>query len=929
MRRLIFTGTVICFILAFSNVIIAADIFNAAEQGLLDTVKTLIESNPQLINISDEGGYTPLHKAAYNNQVEVVEYLISKGADLNAVSSSGSTPMHGAAFYGHPEAARVLIENGAEIDKKNNGGYTPFLGACAGGRLNLAALLLENKADINAQTADSNTALHNALWNDNGDLVKLLIENGIDLNIPDQQGISPVYFAVAHRSKEIASLLIDGATDFSGIDDFQLTMLHYAAARGFDDLVRKLVVDGLDINAKCINGKTPLYYASLWGQNNIMDYLKENGAKEEPTQLSQFTGEYLGQKKPGKIPEVFAENALLTPFAPHGTLVFSPDGNEMIWCHQAMPIQAMWYMTRDNGVWQRPVIAPFTDPELDYADGSPCFSQDGMRIYYHSHRPSVEGGEREEDSNIWYVEKTGGGWGKPINMRSPVNGEREEYGPFICESGNLYFIRAEYEDSFGASDVYVSELIDGKYSDPKNLGNSVNGQSHELTPAVAPDESYIIFASNRPFFFGQDLNLYVSYRKADGSWTEAVDLGRMVNSGQGWHPSISPDGEYIFYLQDDQYKWFSSEVVEELKEAMIGTVPHEVRSIAGVSLRKSEQYFDPAKTSHIVMGDLDSDGDPDAVFSNMAFNDSRVWLNDGGGNFSPIEPPLTQLGHGVDLGDLDADGDLDIFITCAGYGENNIWHHRPSKIYFNDGKANFTDSGQNLGDSLLSGNGITLHDVDTDGDLDATIFYYQEPNLIYLNDGSGNFSKSDLTFPDGSSWVDLDSDGDVDLLVREIGVGFKSMLNDGKGNFKEYWQLIDSATVRGRCCFADLDKDGDLDAIIASGGNEYSRSSLIWYNDGTGRFTDSGQRLPVTRWSRMDSADLNDDGHIDIFISNFGLPNYIWLNDGKGNLYDSGLRLGDPAHTASVSLIDLDGDEDLDVFLSNFGDGPNEIWINE
>jgi ankyrin repeat protein len=511
MRRLIFTGTVICFILAFSNVIIAADIFDAAEQGFLDTVKTLIESNPQLINFSDEGGYTPLHKAAYNNQVEVLNYLITKGADLNAVSNSGSTPMHGAAFYGHAEAARALIENGAEIDTKNNGGYTPFLSACAGGKLNVATLLLENKADINAQTADGQTALHNALWNDNGNLVKLLIENGIDLSVPNQQGISPLYYAVAHRSKEIASLLIDKATDYSGIDDFQLTMLHYAAARGFDDLVRKLVVGGMDVNAECINGKTPLYYASLWGQNNIMDYLKENGAIEEPIQLSQFTGEYLGQKKPGKIPEVFAENALLTPFAPHGILVFSPDGNDMIWCHQAMPVQAMWYIKKENGVWQRPVIAPFTDPDLDYADGSPCFSQDGSRIYYHSHRPLTEGGERKEDLDIWYVEKTDDNWGVPANIGYPVNSENNDFGPAVGENGNLYFVASGYDDGFGESDIYFSRLTNGQYSKPINLGAAVNSESHELTPALAPDESYIIFASNRPNVFGQGLNLYVSW----------------------------------------------------------------------------------------------------------------------------------------------------------------------------------------------------------------------------------------------------------------------------------------------------------------------------------------------------------------------------------------------------------------------------------
>jgi hypothetical protein len=367
----------------------------------------------------------------------------------------------------------------------------------------------------------------------------------------------------------------------------------------------------------------------------------------------------------------------------------------------------------------------------------------------------------------------------------------------------------------------------------------------------------------------------------------------------------------------------------DLKEAMVGNAPDEIQSIIPVSFRKSEQYFEPAKTNNIAVGDLDSDGDLDVVFSNMAFNDSRVWLNDGKGQFTAAEQLLTQLGHGVDIGDLDGDDDLDIFITCADYGENNIWHHRPSRIYFNDGKANFTDSGQNLGDSLLSGTGVSLHDIDSDGDLDAMINYYQESNLIYLNDGSGYFTKSEFTFPDNSSWCDLDSDGDIDNLVRDLGTGFRTLLNDGKGNFSEHWQLTDSATVRGRIGFADLDKDGDSDAVVISGGNQNSRPSTIWHNDGTGRFEDTGVRMPITRWARAGSGDLNNDGHIDIFISNFGLPNYVWLNDGKGNLRDSGLRLGGPVHTADVSLVDLDGDGDLDAFLSNFGNGPNEIWFNE
>lgn len=912
-----------------SSSVLAGDILGAAERGELDSVRALLESDPQLLNVIDQGGYTPLHKAAYNGHVEIVEYLISKGADLNARSNSGSTPLHGAAFHGHPEAVRTLIEKGAEIDIKNNGGYTPFLGACAGGRFDAASLLIEHGADINALTADSNSALQNALWNNNQDLVKILVEKGADVDRLNQQGISPLYFAVAYRDEEISDLLIDKGSRFDITNGYNMTMLHYSAALGRLNQAGILIDKGIDINARCINGKTALYYALLWRHDSIAEYLRSKGADEGASRVTQFTGEYLGQKRPGRTPEIFAENGFLTPFAPHGAIVFSPDGNELIWCHQAMPIQAMWYMKRENNIWQRPVIAPFTDPALDYADGKPCFSIDGTRIYYRSLRPLDSGGERKEDLDIWYVEKTGDGYSNPINIGAPINTENNETDPSIANSGNLYFIGSGYENNIGPEDIYVSEFVDGVYTQPRNLGVAVNSTHHEISPCISPDESYIIFASTRPNIFGGRLNLYATFRQPDGSWTEAIDLGRMINAGRSWHPFFTPDEKYIFYLQDDQYKWFSSEVISELQEAMVGKASIGAKSLIPVSFKKSDQYFEPANTNNICMGDLDDDGDLDAVFSNMAFIDSRVWLNDGKGEFTATEQLLTQLGHGVDLGDLDNDGDLDIFITCADYGENNIWNHRPSKIYFNDGKANFSDSGQNLGDSLLSGNGVSLYDIDTDGDLDAMINYYQEDNLIYLNDGSGKFTRSDLTFPDNSTWCDIDSDGDVDNLVREIGIGFKTLLNDGKGNFNEHWRLTDNTTVRGRIGFADLDNDADPDAVIISGGNEDSKPSTIWFNDGAGRFGDSGIRMPITRWARIGSGDLNGDGYTDIFISNFGLPNYVWLNDGKGNLYDSGLRLGGPAYTADVSLVDLDSDGDLDVFLSNFGDGPNEIWFNE
>ena len=86
------------------------DIFTAAEQGNLEAIKELVQENPQLVIAADDREYSPLHNAAYNNHLNIVEYLISQGADVNAASGNGSTPLHGAAYYGHPEIVRELLD---------------------------------------------------------------------------------------------------------------------------------------------------------------------------------------------------------------------------------------------------------------------------------------------------------------------------------------------------------------------------------------------------------------------------------------------------------------------------------------------------------------------------------------------------------------------------------------------------------------------------------------------------------------------------------------------------------------------------------------------------------------------------------------------------------------------------------------------------
>jgi hypothetical protein len=102
----------------------------------------------------------------------------------------------------------------------------------------------------------------------------------------------------------------------------------------------------------------------------------------------------------------------------------------------------------------------------------------------------------------------------------------------------------------------------------------------------------------------------------------------------------------------------------------------------------------------------------------------------------------------------------------------------------------------------------------------------------------------------------------------------------------------------------------------------------LFWNDGNGIFTDSGQILNDTLVAEVAAGDLDGDGDLDVVVANMDLPNEIWLNDGTGHFTDSGLRLGGNSDMSTkASLGDLDGDGELDLFIGSLNGAP-EIWFN-
>jgi ankyrin repeat protein len=202
--RLIFITTVG---LTWSNLAFCGEIHEAAEKGNLARVEALLKENPNLVNVKDNEGYTPLYLASFARKKDVVELLLAHKADPNVKGKDGLTPLHEAAKVGHKEVAEVLLAGGAEINAKdNNVGWTPLHFAVATGSKEVAKLLLLNKADINAKGEYGDTPLHVAVLNGKKELVELLLANNAEVNNRDNEGNTPLRLA-ERGFKEIANLL--------------------------------------------------------------------------------------------------------------------------------------------------------------------------------------------------------------------------------------------------------------------------------------------------------------------------------------------------------------------------------------------------------------------------------------------------------------------------------------------------------------------------------------------------------------------------------------------------------------------------------------------------------------------------------------------------------------------------------------------------
>ncbi|HXI03811.1 MAG TPA: FG-GAP-like repeat-containing protein [Candidatus Saccharimonadales bacterium] len=310
----------------------------------------------------------------------------------------------------------------------------------------------------------------------------------------------------------------------------------------------------------------------------------------------------------------------------------------------------------------------------------------------------------------------------------------------------------------------------------------------------------------------------------------------------------------------------------------------------------------------IAAGDVDNDGDVDLLVTR--YGGATLLLNDGKGGFTqaPLPPlPGTYFAAGGSLADVDHDGDLDLFVAGLlappnpekdplefpeGFGGEQV------HLIRNNGNGTFSDI---TSDARLTGVphrtvGAIFLDYDNDRDIDFAVSRLGGGLALFTNNRDGTFSEVEKSgLPSQGNFLgicagDYNNDGLMDLAATSWDSGLPRIFrNTGSGGYALDVNALAniprsaSGPLFG-CAFADLDDDGLLD-LIAVNGSSSGSAVLYLRNLGSHGFEDASgvaglTTVPAHRGRGLALADLDDDGDLDLIISNNDAAPTLLRNDG-------------------------------------------------
>lgn len=211
------------------------------------------------INVRDVHGQSLLHKAVYQNNLDLIKKLIDIGIDVNAQDIDGSTALHVASYEYGSDVIQCLLDAGADVKIFNRFRQTPILSAILGDNLEAIQLLLNAGSSLDEQDWDGDTALSCAIGNP--DLLQFLLDAGANPNLCDYKKRTALHYAIKYNCKDDTKILIDAGADINSKDINNRTPLNYAIYINSLKLVRLLIGSGADVDVKDIHGQYLLHKA--------------------------------------------------------------------------------------------------------------------------------------------------------------------------------------------------------------------------------------------------------------------------------------------------------------------------------------------------------------------------------------------------------------------------------------------------------------------------------------------------------------------------------------------------------------------------------------------------------------------------------------------------------------------------------------------